>query len=162
DDDIRLPVHDFLKRPCRRVSVLSVITKNRRPFPIRRVVLRNVNHIPPQPASFRIENLRFLPGRKRSLLQRNRILRRRGQDAAAPPAAAAKETTIKMGLEAGRTNETGRDTRVFTIPIMCGDAKANFTWGCGGQTIISAAFAEKARLQIRANDDLKAMVDGNG
>src|SRR5258706_4886076 len=81
---------------------------------------------------------------------------------AAPPTVAAKETTIKMGLEAGRTNEAGRDTRVFTIPIMCGDAKANFTWGCGGQTIISASFAEKAPLQIRANDDLKAMVDGNG
>src|SRR5437016_6537269 len=76
---------------------------------------------------------------------------------------AAKETIIKLGIEPGRANDgSGRDTRVFTLPITCGDAKANFTWGCGGQTIISASFAQKARLQIKPNDELRAMVDGNG
>lgn len=75
---------------------------------------------------------------------------------------AARENVIKMGVESGRLDDKGRDNRVFTVPIACGDAKTNFTWGCGGQTIISAWFAQKARIEIHPNEDLKAIVDGEG
>ena len=72
------------------------------------------------------------------------------------------DTVLKMGVESGRENDHGRDTRVFTVPIACGDAKTNFTWGCGGQTILSAGFADKARVEIHPNEDLKLIVDGEG
>ena len=74
----------------------------------------------------------------------------------------AEETVLKMGVESGRENDHGRDSRVFTVPVACGDARTNFTWGCGGQTIISAWFADKARIEIHPNEDLKAVVDGDG
>src|SRR5262249_5156934 len=72
-----------------------------------------------------------------------------------------KDVVVRLGVESGRPSDHGRDTRVFTIPVTCADAKANFTWGCGGQTIISKSFAEKARIEIRDNDGLKQYVDGN-
>jgi hypothetical protein len=72
------------------------------------------------------------------------------------------EIVLKMGIESGKSDGHGRDNRIFTIPITAGDAKTNFTWGCGGQTIISAGFAEKARIEVHANEDLKAIVDGDG
>jgi hypothetical protein len=74
----------------------------------------------------------------------------------------AQDNVIKMGVESGRLDDKGRDNRVFTVPIACGDAKTNFTWGCGGQTIISAWFAQKARIEIHPNEDLKVIVDGEG
>src|SRR4051812_10449294 len=73
-----------------------------------------------------------------------------------------KDETLKLGIESGRANDHGRDNRVFTIPVTCGDAKANFTWGCGGQTLITAAFADKARVEVRENENLKTYVDGAG
>jgi hypothetical protein len=75
---------------------------------------------------------------------------------------ASGEIVLKMGVESGKIDNHGRDNRIFTIPITAGDAKTNFTWGCGGQTIISAGFAQKARIEIHPNEDLKAIVDGNG
>ena len=89
-------------------------------------------------------------------------------DESSPPKAVPKdansdgEIILKMGIESGRVNDHGRDTRVFTIPVICGDAKTHFTWGCGGQTIISAWFADKARIEIHPNEDLKGVVDGDG
>ena len=79
-----------------------------------------------------------------------------------PEGEGVRDTVLKMGVESGRENDHGRDSRVFTVPVACGDAKANFTWGCGGQTIISAWFADEARIEIHANEDLKAVVDGEG
>jgi hypothetical protein len=73
----------------------------------------------------------------------------------------AKDVVVKLGVESGRAG-AGRDTRVFTIPVTCADAKANFTWGCGGQTMITKSFAQKARIEIRDNDGLKQYVDGSG
>ena len=73
-----------------------------------------------------------------------------------------KQIVLKMGVESGKLDDKGRDSRIFTVPVTCGDAKTNFTWGCGGQTIISAWFAKRARVEIHANEDLKAMVDGEG
>jgi hypothetical protein len=74
----------------------------------------------------------------------------------------AKDVVVKLGVESGRPSDHGRDTRVFTIPVTCADAKANFTWGCGGQTIITKSFAQKARIEIRDNEGLKGYVDGSG
>jgi hypothetical protein len=74
----------------------------------------------------------------------------------------ARQVTVKLGVESGRENDHGRDTRAFTIPVACADAKGNFTWGCAGQTIITASFAEKARVEVRPNDSLAGYVDGNG
>jgi hypothetical protein len=87
-------------------------------------------------------------------------------DAPATPPPAARDAdapvTVKLGIESGRENDHGRDTRVFNLPCTCGDAKANFTWGCGGQTILTKSFADKARIEIRDNDALKQYVDGAG
>src|SRR5205085_957705 len=69
---------------------------------------------------------------------------------------------VKLAVESGRENDHGRDNRVFTIPVACADARANFTWGCGGQTIITKSFADKARIEIRDNEALKQYLDGNG
>jgi hypothetical protein len=72
----------------------------------------------------------------------------------------AKDVVVKLGVESGRPGDHGRDTRVFTISVTCADAKANFTWGCGGQTIITRSFAQKARIEVRDNEGLKQYVDG--
>ena len=88
-----------------------------------------------------------------------------GDEAPKPvPTGVKIETPIvlKMGIESGKEDDHGRDSRIFTVPVSVGDANTNFTWGCGGQTIISAWFAKSARIEIRPNEDLNQFVDGDG
>ena len=73
-----------------------------------------------------------------------------------------KPIVLKLGIESGKQDDHGRDSRIFTVPVSVGDASTNFTWGCGGQTIISAWFAKTARIEIRPNEELNSFVDGDG
>jgi hypothetical protein len=56
----------------------------------------------------------------------------------------------------------GMDTRVFSVPLVCNGAEAHFIWGCGGWTIVSESFAEKASLKVRDDPDVAGFAAADG
>ncbi len=74
---------------------------------------------------------------------------------------------VPLIVESGQI-EPGRDSRVFAVTLdiarddHTGTLAAQFTWACGGETIISLELAERLRAPIKANRDLEGYVDGDG
>ncbi len=75
---------------------------------------------------------------------------------------AFRGSVIPMGIESGAANDHGRDTRVFTIPVMCAGHKAKFTWSGSGQTLITASYAQEINATINDNPDLKTFLGSDG
>jgi hypothetical protein len=79
--------------------------------------------------------------------------------AADKPAAFAPVTIPLTVMEGDLFN---RDCRVFGVPVECAGVKTTFTWACGGETIVSDAFAQRARLVVKDDPELAPYRDAAG
>lgn len=80
------------------------------------------------------------------------------------PVASAAERfePITLPLKVTEGDLFNRDARVYSIPVECGGASTLFTWACGGETIVSQAFAVRAGLRIKPDPDNAGFMDGRG
>jgi hypothetical protein len=78
------------------------------------------------------------------------------------PLATRAADEIKIPLKVLEGDLHNRDCRVFGVPVDCAGVSTVFTWGCGGETIVSENFARKAGLRVKPDPDNAGFVDGNG
>jgi hypothetical protein len=69
---------------------------------------------------------------------------------------------VTIPLKAADGDLHSRDSRVFAVPVECAGVKAHFVWGCGGEMIVSEAFAKQARLAVKDDPELAPFVDPQG
>jgi len=74
--------------------------------------------------------------------------------------AADEAVVVPLKVDMGGIGD--RDSRCWAVPVTVNGERADFAWGCGGFTIISEAFAHRAKLAVRPDDETTGYVDPGG
>lgn len=59
-----------------------------------------------------------------------------------------------LPLEVAEGEYGPRDSRVFSLPVVCNGFQARFVWGCSGWTLMSEQYAEKCGIAPKEDPDL--------